>query len=62
MWDITKTDDNGNECKYDDQTPAPAVTAATFTIPFPTEDVAINPNLGTNAPAVHVDVRATYSY
>lgn len=62
VWDITKTDDNGNECKYDDQTPAPAVTAATFTIPFPTEDVAINPNLGTNAPAVHVDVRATYSY
>ena len=33
-----------------------------FTIPFPTEDVVMNPNVASTAPAVRVDVRATYSY
>ena len=33
-----------------------------FTIPFPTEDVVMNPNVGSTAEAVHVDVRETYSY
>lgn len=33
-----------------------------FFIPFPTEDVVFNPNLGSNVDGVHVDVRATYSY
>ena len=33
-----------------------------FTLPFPTEDVVMNPNVASTAPAVHVDVRETYSY
>lgn len=33
-----------------------------FTIPFPTEDVVMNPAVGSSAEAVHVDVRSTYSY
>lgn len=33
-----------------------------FFMPFPTEDVVFNPNLGSNVDGVHVDVRATYSY
>lgn len=48
--------------QYDEGTPAPNVTESSFILPFPTEDVALNPNLGTNAPAEHVDVRSTYSY
>ena len=52
--------------QYDDPdnggTPRPNVTAGTFTIPYPTEDVALNPNLGSNVTADRVDVRSTYSY
>ena len=33
-----------------------------FTIPFPTEDVVMNPNVASTAEAVHVDVREAYSY
>ena len=33
-----------------------------FTIPFPTEDVVMNPNVASDAEAIHVDVRAEYSY
>jgi hypothetical protein len=33
-----------------------------FYLPFPTEDVTFNPNLGSNVDGEHVDVRATYSY
>ena len=55
VWDAS-----GSE--YDSGTPAPMVTEKTFTIPFPTEDVSVNPNLGSNVEPVHVDVRATYSY
>ena len=33
-----------------------------FTIPFPTEDVVMNPNVGSDAQPVHVDVRETYKY
>ena len=33
-----------------------------FYMPFPTEDVVLNPNLGSNVDGVHVDVRETYSY
>ena len=33
-----------------------------FTVPFPTEDVVMNPNVGSTAEPVHVDVRATFSY
>ena len=52
--------------QYDDPdnggTPRPNITASSFVIPYPTEDVALNPNLGSNVEADHVDVRATYSY
>ncbi len=53
---------NPSEIQYDTDTPAPNITANSFTIPFPTEDVAINPNLGSSAKPIHVDVRSTYSY
>lgn len=45
---------------YDKDTPAPNVTASSFTLPFPQEDVVFNPNL--KEPAQEIDVRATYSY
>jgi hypothetical protein len=51
-----------SEIQYDEATPAPNVTANSFNLPYPTEDVALNPNLGSNAEAVHVDVRNEYSY
>ncbi|MBR4826438.1 MAG: RagB/SusD family nutrient uptake outer membrane protein [Bacteroidales bacterium] len=38
------------------------VKASMFTVPFPTEDVVMNPAVGSDAEAVHVDVRATFSY
>ncbi len=55
VWD-------GSQIQYDSKTIAPNVTAASFTLPYPTEDVALNPNLGSNATPIHVDVRNTYSY
>lgn len=33
-----------------------------FCLPFPSEDVVFNPNLGSNVDGIHVDVRQTYSY
>lgn len=55
VWDPSKI-------QYDTQTAAPNITANSFVLPFPTEDVALNPNLASNAKAEHVDVRSTYSY
>ena len=46
--------------RYDEDTPAPNVTASSFTLPFPTEDLVFNPNLA--LPGEDVDVRATYTY
>ncbi len=54
-WDSSKF-------SYDTTTAAPNVTTSSFTLPYPTEDVALNPKLGSNAEAIHVDVRSTYSY
>lgn len=54
-WDIS-------EIQYDSDTTTPNITANSFILPFPTEDVALNPNLGSNAEAVNVDVRSVYSY
>ena len=51
-----------SDIQYDESTPIPNVTANSFSLPYPTEDVALNPNLGSNAEAIHVDVRNTYSY
>ena len=47
---------------YDTDTPIPNVTANSFNLPYPTEDVALNPNLGSNAEPISVDVRNEYSY
>ena len=38
------------------------VKPSMFTVPFPTEDVVMNPNVGSTAEAIHVDVRETYTY
>lgn len=56
-WDI-----NASEVIYDSSTAAPNVTKESFTLPFPSEDVALNPNVGSNVAPVHVDVREVYSY
>ena len=48
--------------QYDTDTPIPNVTANSFNLPYPTEDVALNPNLGSNAEPIHGDVRNEYSY
>jgi hypothetical protein len=53
-WTITS--DN----VYDTTTSAPNVTADSFTLPFPTEDVVFNPHLLEDP--IHVDVRSTFSY
>ena len=49
-----------SECRYDSDTPAPNVTASSFTLPFPQEDVVNNPPL--LEPAQEINVRETYSY
>ena len=51
---------NEDECLYDTETGRPNVTASSFTIPFPQEDLVFNSHLSEDA--IHVDVRATYSY
>lgn len=51
---------NEDECIYDNETARPNVTASSFTIPFPQEDLVFNSHLSEDA--IHVDVRATYSY
>ena len=41
---------------------AGSITASVFTLPFPTEDVVQNPNVGSDVAPVHVDVRTEYNY
>ena len=62
QWDpkLAAQEEGASEASYDDQTPAPNVTASSFTLPFPDSDVVFNQNLLKEP--VHVDVRATYSY
>ncbi|MBR1548310.1 MAG: RagB/SusD family nutrient uptake outer membrane protein [Prevotella sp.] len=52
--------------QYDDPdnggTPRPNITANSFILPYPTEDVALNPNLASNVTPDQQDVRNTYSY
>lgn len=50
------------DIEYDAETPIPNVTKASFILPYPTEDVTLNPNLSSSAEPIHVDVRSTYSY
>ena len=45
---------------YSEDDPSPTVTAASITRPFPQEDVVFNEVLAEDA--IHVDVRAEYSY
>ena len=47
---------------YDNQYDVSNVSASVFTMPFPTEDVVMNPNVASTAEAIHVDVRNTFSY
>ena len=49
-----------NTTKYNTDQPVPNVTAASFTLPFPTEDVVFNPNL--LAEPIHEEVRELYAY
>lgn len=61
-WNVSQAaaaEDSG-EAGYDTITNAPNVTADSFTLPFPSEDVVYNPNL--LADPVHEDVRSVYSY
>lgn len=64
QWLLVNKDDKGEDqtAMYNDQTPAPNVTEASFTIPFPKEDVTFNPLLSDEEPSIHVDVRAMYHY
>ncbi|MCF0164059.1 MAG: RagB/SusD family nutrient uptake outer membrane protein [Bacteroidales bacterium] len=47
---------------YNPKNDNPNVTASSFTLPFPTEDVVYNKNMASDAPAEHVDVRNEYKY
>lgn len=47
---------------YNDENDHITVTASMFTVPFPTEDVVMNPNVGSDAEPISVDVRATFTY
>jgi hypothetical protein len=38
------------------------VKPSMFTIPFPTEDVVMNPKVGSDVSPVHVDIRETFKY
>lgn len=61
-WDIAeaaKKNDSG-EAGYDSKTAAPNVTAKSFTLPFPSEDVVYNPNLLKDP--IPCNVREEYSY
>ena len=51
---------NASGAQYDTDTPAPNVTASSFTLPFPSEDIVFNPNLMKEP--VAVDVRSEFSY
>ena len=54
-WDASKAVYNANEELVD-------VKPSMFTMPFPTEDVVLNPNVASTAEPVHVNVRETYTY
>lgn len=64
VWDIslaeTTAGTGAGSIVYDDQTAAPNVTASSFSIPFPNEDVVFNKHLMEDP--IHVDVRSEYSY
>lgn len=52
-----------NDVKYSGADDNPNVTASSFTLPFPTEDVVFNGNMASDAKAVPVEkIRETYPY
>lgn len=62
-WEVNKAAENPNdrnEPQYNTTTAAPNITASSFTLPFPSEDVVFNPHLMEDP--IHVDVRAEFSY
>ena len=54
-WDDSKI-------SYNDSDELTDVKASMFTMPFPTEDVVMNPNVGSTVDPIPLDVRATFSY
>lgn len=58
-WNLTSGD---TKVEYDNSTAVPNVTENSFTLPFPSEDVSLNPNLASGTPSVHVDIRESYTY
>ncbi len=60
-FDYSGTWDAG-KVTYNTKDDNPNVTASSFTLPFPTEDVVFNANMASDAEAVHIDVRSTYHY
>lgn len=54
-WDVSAV-------TYDPQYDLSNVSENVFTMPFPTQDVVMNPNVGSTVDPIHVDVRATFSY
>lgn len=56
-WEVATGEDAP---RYDEDTPKPNVTAASFSLPFPSADVVFNPHLLEDP--VACDVRATYTY
>lgn len=61
-WDVSTVE--YKEANIDETTGESTlnITAESFTIPFPTEDCALNPNLKREAQPIHVDVRKEYPY
>lgn len=53
---------DASEVQYNNAEDNPNVTASSFKLPFPTEDVVFNGNMASDAVPVHVDVREEYSY
>ena len=54
-WDNSSFSYTGSEDVKD-------VKASMFTVPVPTDDVVQNPNMASDQPAIHVDVREEYKY
>ncbi len=53
---------DASEIKYTGDEELTDVKPSMFTVPFPTEDVVMNPNVGSTVDPIHVDVRETFTY
>ncbi len=53
---------DNSDMKYAANEELTDVKVSMFTMPFPTEDVVMNPNVGSTVEAVNVNVRETFSY